>query len=437
MPDQEPFEPGDQPAVPADQTPLPAPPPAGYATPSPGAFGAPPYGGYAMPPAWAPAPPPQPKDTFVSRIAAYVALIAVIAGALGAFAGFSIARNLSPLQAGSSSGGSGLPIQAQLPSGSNAGSLDAAAIAAKVDPAIVDINTVLGNGQAAGTGMIISSSGEVLTNNHVVTGSTSISVTIQGRSQTYTASVVGVDVSKDVAVIQIHDVSGLPHVNFAKSSSIKVGDAVVAIGNALGQGGTPNATQGTVTALDQTVTASEGGGQSETLNGMIQSDAIIYEGDSGGALVNSSAQVVGMITAGQTQGFRSSASNVGYAIPADTAQTIANRIRAGERSSDLTYGQVGFMGVSVQNLDTASAAQLGLGISSGALVVSVQPGSPAENAGIARYDVITNLAGTSIDTSDTLGTAIKSHHAGDQVSVTWVNQSGTHHGTVTLGGVNP
>ena len=448
MSDQKPFEPIDQPAAPADQTLLPTPPPAGYetppppagayGTPPPGAFGAPPYGGYSMPPAWAPAPPPQPRDTFWSRIAAYVALIAVIAGALGAFAGFSLARNLSPLQVGRSSGDAESPIQAQLPSGaSNGGTLNVAAIATKVNPAIVDINTVLGNGQAAGTGMIISSSGEVLTNNHVVTGSTSISVTIQGRSQPYTASVVGVDVSKDVAVIQVHGVSGLPHVTFAKSSSIKVGDPVVAIGNALGQGGTPNATQGTVTDLDQTITASEGGGRSETLSGMIQSDAIIYEGDSGGALVNSSAQVVGMITAGQTQGFRSSASTVGYAIPADAALAIANRIRAGEKASDLTYGQVGFMGVSVQNLDSASAAQLGLSILSGALVISVQPGSPADNAGIARYDVITNLGGTSIDTSDTLGTAIKSHQPGDQVSVTWVDQSGTHHGTVTLGGVNP
>ncbi|SRR5581483_11845528 len=445
MPDQQPFEPGDQPPAPADQTLLPAPPPApygtpppaGYGTPPPAAIGSPPYGGYAMPPTWAPAPPPQPKDTFWNRIAAYLALIAVIAGALGAFAGFSIARNLSPLQVGRS-GDSESPIQAQLPSNtSNGGTLNASAIAAKIDPAIVDINTVLGNGQAAGTGMIISSSGEVLTNNHVVTGSTSISVTIQGRSQPYTASVVGVDVSQDVAVIQIHGVSGLPHVSFARSSSIKVGDPVVAIGNALGQGGTPNATQGTVTDLNQTVTASEGGGQSETLNGMIQSDAVIYEGDSGGALVNSSAQVVGMITAGQTQGFRSSASTVGYAIPADTALAIANRIRAGEQASDLTYGQVGFMGVSVQNLDSASAAQLGLSLTAGALVISVQPGSPAENAGIARYDVITNLGGTSIDTSDTLGTAIKSHHPGDQVSLIWVNQSGTHHGTATLGGVNP
>ena len=286
--------------------------------------------------------------------------------------------------------------------------------------------------------MIISSTGEILTNNHVVSQSTSITVTVQGRSQTYSAHVVGVDISQDVAVIQIDsNISGLPTVKFADSSSLQVGDAVVAIGNALGQGGTPNATQGTITALDQTITASEGGGQSETLNGMVQSDAVIYEGDSGGALVNTSGQVVGMITAGQAQGFRSSASDVGYAIASNTALSVVNRLRAHEQASDLTYGQVGFLGVQVQTLDSASAAQLGLNLSSGALVVAVTSGSPAQSAGITRTSVITSVGGTAVTSTDTLGTAIKSHQPGERVSVTWVNQGGTHTGTVTLAGVNP
>jgi len=286
--------------------------------------------------------------------------------------------------------------------------------------------------------MIISSTGEILTNNHVVSQSTSITVTVQGRSQTYSAHVVGVDISQDVAVIQIDsNISGLPTVKFADSSSLRVGDAVVAIGNALGQGGTPNATQGAITALDQTITASEGGGQSETLNGMVQSDAVIYEGDSGGALVNTSGQVVGMITAGQAQGFRSSASDVGYAIASNTALSVVNRLRAHEQASDLTYGQVGFLGVQVQTLDSASAAQLGLNLSSGALVVAVTSGSPAQSAGITRTSVITSVGGTAVTSTDTLGTAIKSHQPGERVSVTWVNQGGTHTGTVTLAGVNP
>src|SRR5206468_1118560 len=149
-------------------------------------------------------------------------------------------------------------------------------IAARVSPAIVDINTTLGSSQAAGTGMLISSTGEILTNNHVVSGSTSITITVEGQASTFTAHVVGVDVSQDVAVIQIdQSVSGLPTVTFADSSSLQVGDTVVTLGNALGQGGAPRVTQGQVTALNQTITASEGAGNAETLSGMIESDAVI------------------------------------------------------------------------------------------------------------------------------------------------------------------
>jgi len=383
-----------------------------------------------------PPPPPAPVPLW-NRIAAYIVLIAVVAAAAGAGIGWSLARATNPQTAQSNTPQS--PIVAATPNtGSVPGNTTADAIAAKVDPAIVDINTRIGTSSAAGTGMIISSSGEILTNNHVVTGSTSIKVTVQGRSQTYSAHVVGVDISQDVAVIQIdQNVSGLPTVTLANSSSLKVGDTVVAVGNALGQGGTPHATQGQITDLDQTITASTGGNSSETLNGMIQSDALIYEGDSGGALVNTAGQVVGMITAGQAQGFRSAASDVGFAIPSNTALDIVNRIRAHDQSSDLTYTQQGYMGVQVQTLDAASAAQLGVNISSGAVVTAVVPGSPAANAGIPRYAVITSVGGMAVTSTDTLGTAVKSHKPGDQVSVTWVTSSGTHTATVTLAGVNP
>ncbi|HKW06539.1 MAG TPA: trypsin-like peptidase domain-containing protein, partial [Candidatus Dormibacteraeota bacterium] len=330
------------------------------------------------------------------------------------------------------------PISAATPA-TGSGNTSGNSVAAKVDPAIVDINTTLGNGQAAGTGMIISSNGEILTNNHVVTGSTSISVTVQGRSQSYSAHVVGVDVSRDVAVIQIDQgVSGLPTVKFANSSSLQVGDAVIAIGNALGQGGAPHVETGHITALDQTITASEGGGTTETLDGMIQSDAVIYEGDSGGALVNSAGQVVGMITAGQAQGFRSSASTVGYAIASNAARSVVNRIRAHEIASDLTYGQVGYLGVAVQSMDASAARQLGLNVTSGALVTATPAeGSPASDAGISRYSVITRVGNSDVTSADSLGTAVKSHQPGDTVSVTWVNSGGTHTANVTLGGVNP
>jgi len=426
MSDQQPVEPG-QPAPP-DQSLMPAPtePTMSSATGAPMGY----------PPGWMPPPPPPPVPMW-NRIAAYIVLIAVVAAAAGAGIGWSLARAVNPQTAQSNTPQS--PIVAATPStGSVIGNTNADAIAARVDPAIVDINTTIGTSAAAGTGMIISSSGEILTNNHVVTGSTSITVAVQGRSQTYTAHVVGVDISQDVALIQIdQNVSGLPTVTLANSSSLKVGDTVVAIGNALGQGGTPHATQGQITDLNQTITASEGGGLSETLNGMIQSDAVIYEGDSGGPLVNTGGQVVGMITAGQAQGFRSSASNVGYAIPVNTALDIVNRIRAHDQGSDLTYTQQGYMGVQVQTLDAAGAAQLGVNVSSGAVVTGVVPGSPAADAGIPRYAVITSVGGTAVTSADTLGPAIKSHQPGDKVSVTWVTTSGSHTATVTLAGVNP
>ena len=422
MTDELPVDPGQFSLTPPEQPPLPPAPPEGM----------------GPPPAWMPAPPPAPAPSVWHRIAAFVVLIAVVAAAAGAGIGFSIARAINPNQTAQASPIAS-PIQTTAPAtGNGNSSSSAAAVAAKVDPAIVDINTTIGSSAAAGTGMIVSSTGEILTNNHVVNGSTSISVVVQGRSQTYTAHLVGVDVSQDVAVIQIDgNVSGLPTVKFANSSSIQVGDTVIAIGNALGQGGTPPANQGHVTALDQTITASEGGGASETLNGMIESDALIYEGDSGGALVNSAGQVIGMITAGQAQGFRSSASNIGYAIASNTAVSIVNRIRAHEPAADLTYGQVGYLGVSVQSLDSATAQQLGLSITSGALVASVQPGAPAASAGLTRNAVITVFGGKTITNADELGTAIRSHTPGDSVSVTWVNASGSHSATVTLAGVNP
>jgi S1-C subfamily serine protease len=401
---------------------------------------------------WMPPAPAAPDNSLWHRIAAGVVLAAIIAAAAGTGVGFSLARAIdhrtTTAQTSAQPQGPATTQtpQAQAPqapivpanpgSGSQAGSLDAAAVAAKVDPAIVDINTVVGSSQAAGTGQIISSSGEVLTNNHVVDGSSSIQVTVVSDGRTYTAHVVADDPAADIAVIQMEGASGLPTVTFASSSSLTVGQPVVAIGNALGDGGTPRATTGSVTALDQTITASEGGARSEQLNGMVQSDATIWPGDSGGPLVNAASQVVGMITAGEAQGFRSTSSTVAYAIPTDTLLTIVNEIRAGQSDPDISYGQVGYIGVSARTMDAQLAAQLGLNLSSGALVESVVPGGAAANAGIGRLSVITKVGASTITTIDDLGTAVRAHKPGEKVSVTWVDQSGTHTTTVTLGGVN-
>ena len=312
-----------------------------------------------------------------------------------------------------------------------------------VGPAVVDINTfarTFGQGSAggrltpegAGTGLILTPSGEVLTNNHVIEGASSIQVTIPRRADTFTATVLGVDPSDDVALLQLQDASGLPTVTLGDPSTLSVGDTVVAIGNALGRGGTPTVTTGTVSALHRSIVAHDPSGTPEHLNDLIQTDANILPGDSGGALVNSASQVVGMITAGAASAGDRSGRHIGYAIPADAALNIVNEVRAGHGSSTILLGERGFLGVEVRNLDAASAARLGLNAASGALVVGVQPGSPADGAGITAPAVIVQIDGRAVASADALGPALHAHTPGDQVAVTWLDQAGSHTATVTL-----
>ena len=388
-------------------------------------------------------PPPAPRPAWGRWLAAGTIAATIFAGAFGVGIGLTMARYLhsssqTPVASApqhSEPASSTAPISAVNPSTNHNGTINAQAIAAKVDPALVDINTVVqtatSTGAASGTGMIITSSGEVLTNNHVVDQSISISVTIAGHAGSYKAHVIGVSPTADVALIQIEGVSGLPTVTFADSSSVKVGDPVVALGNALGQGGTPALTQGQVTAVDQTITASEGSGRSETLTGMIQSDAGISPGDSGGALVNSAGQVIGMITAGEAQGFRTTVSPIGYAVNTNSALTVVNEIRAGQASADVIIGPVGYIGVQIRDLNPQLAAQAGLSITSGALVWAVQAGSPAEQAGMTRLSVITKIGSTSVDSSASLGNALHAYKPGTNVAVTWIDQGGASH-TKTL-----
>ena len=380
-------------------------------------------------PAWAPTAatiPAHRNDARRGLAAAVVAAIVLATGG-GVGIGWNLARFITAHTAAHAA------IQTVPPAANNASS-NPSDVAAKVSPAVVDINSTIqtpsATEQAAGSGLILDSSGDILTNNHVVAGSISLRVTVQGRG-TYTASVLGVDPTDDLAVVHI-DASGLPTVKLADSSKVKVGDTVLAIGNALGLGGTPRVTQGYVTDLDQTITASEGGSNSETLHGMIQSDAEISPGDSGGALVNTGAQVIGIITAGEATSFRTTTSTVAYAIPSSTAAQIANQILAGQSGGGVILGQVGHLGVGVETLDPETAAQLGLSITSGALVRTVENDSPAANAGIQPGAVITAINSTTVDSSDALGSALWQFKPGDQVSVTWNYQGSNHTANVTL-----
>src|SRR5215471_7575223 len=228
-------------------------------------------------------------------------------------------------------------------------------IAAKVDPGLVDVVTTVGyqGGKAAGTGMVLTSTGEVLTNNHVIDGATSIKATDVGNGRTYTAKVVGYDKTRDVAVLQLQNASGLQTVTLG-STGPQAGQKVIALGNALGKGGTPSVVSGRITGLGQSITASdEGAGDAERLTGMIGHNAPIQPGDSGGPLVNTEGEVIGMNTAASASSGTGSPSQSGqaqtatqaFAIPITRASSIADQIEAGTSSSSVHIGATAFLGV--------------------------------------------------------------------------------------------
>jgi S1-C subfamily serine protease len=300
---------------------------------------------------------------------------------------------------------------------------------------VVDINTsaeTLGSDGlrplGAGTGMVLTADGEILTNNHVVAGASGIEVTIPGLGN-QTATVVGVAPTDDVALLRLNDVSGLSPVTLGDSSEVQVGDTVTAIGNAFGAPGPPTTTTGTVTALHRSIVARDpAGGSSERLDDVMQISADVHPGDSGGALINADGQVIGIITAGPSN----STTGIGFAIPIDAALGIVNEIRAGHESSTILLGERGFIGVAVQPLDPTTASRLGLGDTSGALVAGVKGGSPAAQAGITAPSVIRSIDGVPVSSLDDLGTAIHSKTPGEQVRVTWVDTQGEHTATLTL-----
>ena len=250
-------------------------------------------------------------------------------------------------------------------------SLSASQIASRVDPALVDVVSTDGyqGATSAGTGIVLSSTGEVLTNNHVVNGATSIKVTDIGNGKTYTATVVGYDASHDVAVIQLQGASGLTTASLGNSSTVQTGDSVTALGNAEGKGGTPSVAPGTVTALNQSITASdELSSVSEQLTGLIETNAPIQPGDSGGSLVNSYGQVIGMDTAAgssdQPQGQSSTATATqAYAIPINEAVSIAQQIESGTTTADVHIGATAFLGLEIgsSSSDSPSSGSNGFG----------------------------------------------------------------------------
>jgi S1-C subfamily serine protease len=342
----------------------------------------------------------------------------------------------------------------------------------KVGPGVVLINSTLqySSEAAAGTGMVINADGLVLTNNHVIAGSTKITAKVSATGQTYPATVVGYDKTGDVALLRLQGASGLKTVPLGNSTTVRTGSAVVALGNAEGQGTVVTAA-GQVTALNQTITAADQGStaNTETLHGMIETNAHIVPGDSGGPLASSASQVIGMdtaansVSAGQQQ-----QSAAGYAIPINTALSVARQIAAGQASSAISIGYPPFIGILIGNSTSSSpqaqaqqqeqqngfgdgtggfggyngyggsgstprcyTSNTGLTVpskiapaSSGTLIDGVICGSPAATAGITNGSVITAVNGQPAGSPSHLTSILARFRPGDTVSVTWVSPSG-------------
>jgi S1-C subfamily serine protease len=395
-----------------------------------------------------PAPPPPPAPPPVSRgpnrltTALVVALVlSLVTAAWAALARMDIHLTRPTLSSapapkpsnGPARGGRFSPRPWRpAPSGS-APDIDVNAVAAKVQPGMVDVYTQLSSGiSGAGTGVILTPDGEVLTNNHVIDGSIAISVIHIATGQRYTAVVVGTVPSEDIAVLHIQGAANLPTVPLGKSSSVKVGDPIVALGNAGGVGGAPHTVSGSVVALNQTITATDlDGSRPETLSGLIQIDAPLEPGDSGGPLVNRSGQVIGIDTAASATRRFSVGDAAGFAVPIDRATALAAQIESGQASATVHLGVPGQLGVvmsdpvpagGVRGSGTPSGSGAGTA-AVGVTVAEVMPGSPAANAGVVAGDTLTEVDGQPATDPGAVSAQIKKHRAGEKINFSWTDGS--------------
>ena len=431
-------------------------------------------GGYGAP-GWARSDLPPGRPGRGGRFLVYIAIAGLAAG-IGAGVTVALNQHGTAPSAAISNNVPG-PHNNAAGSGFSSAPLNRVAVAKKVDPGLVDITSTLkyNSETAEGTGMIISSSGLVLTNNHVIDEATAVRATLvdpaHNSSLSYSAQVVGYDATDDVALLQLQGASGLPTVTFGNSSQVRLGTQVLALGNAEGQGGA-KAAAGIINALNRSIQASdEGSNSTEDLNHMLQTNAPIKQGDSGGALANNAGQVIGMITAANTSTssqIGSSGGTLGFAIPINSALTIARQIASGQQSATVYIGLPGFLGVEVatssspdpqqQAADEAQGggrAASGGGpacqatnqpagipahvapIAAGALILGVLCNTAATSAGMVPGDVITSVAGQPITTPNSLTGITAKYHPNDIVSVIWVSLNGIEHTTRMMLGPGP
>jgi S1-C subfamily serine protease len=320
--------------------------------------------------------------------------------------------------------------------------------------------------------MIISSSGLVLTNNHVIDQATTVKAKLVDSGRTYQARILGYDSTDDVALLQLVNASGLATVHFGNSSQVTLGTPVLALGNADGKGGATPA-RGIINALNRSIQASDQGSDStEDLNHMLQTNAQIQQGDSGGALANAAGQVIGMITAANTAASGQSGQpggTLGFAIPINTALNIARQIAARQSSSTVYIGLPGFLGVEVAQSNSsnphqhaADEQQSGAGshpgrgnqgcqtggqpsfvpnqiapAGTGALILGILCGTAADSRGLVPGDVIVSVNGQAVTTPGSLTGITAKFHPGDVVAIGWESIHGTKHTTSIRLGPGP
>ncbi len=309
-----------------------------------------------------------------------------------------------------------VPAVAASPAGAT-GHSSHPSVKARPNVGIVDIYTTLGyeNGLAAGTGMIVSSSGEVLTNNHVISGATKFKVVDVTTHRRYSATVTGYSVSRDIAVLQLAHAWDLQTVKRGGAIPLHVGMQVVARGNAQGRGGPPKTARGRIIALHQQIVATDETGDSETLNNVIATNAPVVPGYSGGPLENAQNRVLGIVTAGSTSGVHR-----GFAIPVKQALQIVRRIESGKPSATVHIGPTAFLGVVLKN------------VSGGAQISTILPGKPADAAGLVVGDVITSLNNVTISSTADVRQTVLSLVPGKTVPIGWKDTGGVAQtGTIT------
>ena len=316
------------------------------------------------------------------------------------------------------------------------GALDIQGVLAKTEPAVVSIETdgfvrqdgffgpTVSRVRGAGTGMVLTSDGEILTNNHVIEGAQKITVTFTGQKTPRDADLVGADPVNDIAIVKVRNASGLKTVALGNSSQLEVGDDVIAIGNALALVGGNTVTRGIVSALDRSIDDPQ-----ENLSHLIQTDAAINAGNSGGPLVNAKGEVVGMNTVViRGDGSGATVESIGFAIAIDSIKPLVDRLRSGAPSQGAP-----FIGVATVSLTPDLKSQLSVPVDKGAVVQDVTPGSPAENAGLQVGDVVTSFNGKAIATSNDLVTAVRATQPGDKVSFSFYRGGNKRDATLTVG----